>query len=99
MKNVTITMDEDVLGWARVEAAKRGESVSRFIAGIVREKRLAPAVSQSESLERFLAQPTRGEPLADPISTSRRDEIYDDALLHRFERAGLSARHEGFGED
>lgn len=31
MKNVTITLDETVAQWARVEAAKAGKSLSRWI--------------------------------------------------------------------
>jgi hypothetical protein len=31
MKNVTITLDETVAQWARVEAAKAGMSLSRWI--------------------------------------------------------------------
>jgi hypothetical protein len=31
MKNVTITLEDDVLEWARIEAAKRGLSVSRMV--------------------------------------------------------------------
>ena len=31
MKNVTVTMDDTVAGWVRVEAAKRDSSVSRLL--------------------------------------------------------------------
>ena len=31
MKNVTITVEDGVLEWARVEAAKRGSSLSRML--------------------------------------------------------------------
>ena len=41
MKNVTITMDEDTARWARVEAARRGTSVSRLVGELLRERRLA----------------------------------------------------------
>ncbi|HQQ69008.1 MAG TPA: hypothetical protein PLL92_01670 [Alicycliphilus sp.] len=30
MKNLTITVDDGVLEWARIEAARRGTSVSRM---------------------------------------------------------------------
>jgi len=39
MKNVTITVDEAVLEWARVEAARRGSSVSRMVGEMLAEKR------------------------------------------------------------
>jgi len=41
MKNVTITMDEDTARWARIEAARRGTSVSRLVGELLRERRLA----------------------------------------------------------
>lgn len=39
MKNVTITVDEPDLEWVRVEAAKRGTSVSRLVGGFITEMR------------------------------------------------------------
>ena len=39
MKNVTITVDDGVLEWARVEAARRGSSVSRMVGEMLAEKR------------------------------------------------------------
>lgn len=38
MKNVTITLEEDVLEWARVEAARRNSSVSRMLGEILAER-------------------------------------------------------------
>ena len=37
MKNLTITVDEDVLEWARIEAARRGTSVSRMVGDFMAE--------------------------------------------------------------
>jgi hypothetical protein len=37
MKNVTITVDDQVLEWARVEAARRGTSVSRMLGDFLAE--------------------------------------------------------------
>lgn len=37
MKNVTITVDDQVLEWARVEAARRGSSVSRMVGDFLGE--------------------------------------------------------------
>ena len=65
MKNVTISMNEDLLRAARVEAAKAGMSMSRFIADLV-DKRLRAARTESTeetrsrqmaALERFLSGP------------------------------------------
>jgi hypothetical protein len=38
MKNVTITVDETALEWARIEAAKRNTSVSRLVGEMLAEK-------------------------------------------------------------
>jgi hypothetical protein len=56
MKNVTITLDADLAAWARVEAAKRGKSLSRFLADILAEQR-STRTTQSEALQRFLSAP------------------------------------------
>lgn len=37
MKNVTITVDDHVLEWARIEAARRGSSVSRMVGDFLGE--------------------------------------------------------------
>jgi hypothetical protein len=72
MKNVTITLEDRVARWARVEAAKAGKSLSRWIGD-----RLASDtgdVSGSiDVLERFLSGP--GYPgLAAELP--KRDELY-----------------------
>jgi hypothetical protein len=38
MKNVTISMDEEVARWARVAAAERNTSVSRMVGELLRER-------------------------------------------------------------
>ena len=38
MKNVTITVEESALEWARIEAAKRNTSVSRLVGELLVEK-------------------------------------------------------------
>ena len=37
MKNVTITVEDSVLDWARIEAARRGSSVSRMLGDFMAE--------------------------------------------------------------
>ena len=39
LRNVTITLEEDVAEWARIEAAKRDTSVSKLVGEMLREKR------------------------------------------------------------
>ncbi|MDO5625890.1 MAG: CopG family transcriptional regulator [Pseudomonadota bacterium] len=38
MKNVTITVEDSVLEWARVAAAKQGTSLSRMLGEVLAEK-------------------------------------------------------------
>ena len=38
MKNVTITVEDAVLEWTRIEAARRGSSVSRMVGEMLAEK-------------------------------------------------------------
>ena len=38
MRNVTITLDDETADWARIEAARQDISVSRFVAGLLRER-------------------------------------------------------------
>jgi len=38
LRNITITLEEEVARWARIEAATRDTSVSRFLAGILKER-------------------------------------------------------------
>ena len=38
MKNVTVTMEDDVADWARMEAARRNTSVSRLIGELLADQ-------------------------------------------------------------
>jgi hypothetical protein len=38
MKNVTVTMDDKVADWARLEAARRNTSVSRLVGELLAQK-------------------------------------------------------------
>jgi hypothetical protein len=38
LRNITITLDEELARWARVEAARSDTSVSRFLADILKER-------------------------------------------------------------
>lgn len=64
MKNVTISMKEEVLAELRISAAKAGKSVSRFVADLIEasvQKPVPPAPAtrnaQMEALERILSGP------------------------------------------
>lgn len=55
LKNVTITLDENVVRWARVEAAKTDTSVSRLLGSIL-EERMAQQDEYSKAMKRALAR-------------------------------------------
>ena len=38
VRNVTISLDDETARWARIEAARRETSVSRLVAGLLREQ-------------------------------------------------------------
>ncbi len=75
MKNVTITMEDDVARWVSVEAAKREKSVSRFVGEAMRER-----MTDRERYERaradFFADAPR--PLRRPgQALPTREELHD----------------------
>jgi hypothetical protein len=85
MKNVTITLAEDVATWARIRAAERGMSLSRYIAEMISDLRMRKD-DQTGVLDRWLEHPgwhSGGGPLPS------REEIYDRSLLPGHQRADL----------
>lgn len=54
MKNVTITMDEDVAHWARVHAAEQNTSVSRLLGELLKQ-RMNSTLSYERAKEQFFA--------------------------------------------
>ena len=42
MRNVTISLDDETALWARVEAARRDKSLSRFVSEVLRELMAEP---------------------------------------------------------
>jgi plasmid stability protein len=79
MKNVTITMPEEVARWVRVEAARRGTSVSRMVGELLRES-MENALNYRRHHADFNAVP--GRSLRTPgEGLPSRDEIHDRAGL------------------
>lgn len=75
MKNVTITVDEAALEWARIEAAKRNTSVSRLVGEMLTEKmRLQDAYSLAmRNALKFVSWGSSDGPFL------TRDEMYERA--------------------
>lgn len=74
MKNMTITVDEEVLLWAKVWAARHDSSVSRLVGEILRE-RMREEEGYGEAMELVFAQPT--ERLKESGAYPKREALYD----------------------
>lgn len=75
MKNITITMEEKVAEWTRIEAAKRNTSVSRLVGEMLAEKMQredAYARALREWQDDLVTLSSNAQPLP------RRAEIYAD---------------------
>ena len=74
MRNVTITLDEDTARWARVEAARRDMSLSRFLREILEEHRRADSEYEA-AMRSYLSRLGTGPKWKGPYPS--REEIYD----------------------
>lgn len=75
VKNLTITVEESVLEWARIEAAKRGSSVSRMVGELLAEKmRLEDAYQRA--YRQWEAEVGKGGLSSGGVPYLSRDEIY-----------------------
>ena len=75
MKNVTITVEDDALEWARIQAAKRNSSVSRLVGELLAEK-----MRQEDAYEQAMREALNFDSWGKsegPFLT--RDEMYDRA--------------------
>jgi hypothetical protein len=77
LKNVTVTLKEDVARWVRIEAAQRDSSVSRLISEMLEEK-----MEQQDSYERAMRRALARKPFlsTDGIYLSR-EEVHDRTRL------------------
>jgi hypothetical protein len=91
MKNVTISMDEATLAWVRIEAAKAGMSVSRWIARILsgRQDLDIEKAAASARIEAFLDSGPHFALSENGKITIDRDELYDDGRFRRFDHPAL----------
>ena len=53
LRNVTVTLEEDVARWARMEAAQRDTSVSRLLGELLKERMSVRSGSAAEAAERL----------------------------------------------
>jgi hypothetical protein len=80
LRNVTVTLEEDVAQWARIEAARRDTSVSRLLGELLKERMeaIAAKTSVADAAERLASfgkrhrLSLRGLKIKDLINEGRR---------------------------
>jgi hypothetical protein len=80
MRNLTVSLDQEVARWARVAAAERDMSVSRFVGELLRE-RMADEQAYETALKSNLARKPRR--LNKPGSYPSRETLHDRPVLRR----------------
>lgn len=75
MKNVTITLEDDVAKWARILAARNDTSVSRFVGEMLKERMVREETYQSAQRRFTGRRPTKMRITSKPLPD--RDEIHD----------------------
>jgi len=78
MRNLTITVDEEVARWARIRAAERDQSVSRLVGEMLRE-RMAEDRSYELAMEEFMSR--RAVKLKKTGRYPSREELHERARL------------------
>ncbi|TAG33052.1 MAG: CopG family transcriptional regulator [Polaromonas sp.] len=79
MKNVTITMEDAVADWVRIEAAKRNSSVSRMLGEMVAEK-MRHNDAYERAMHEWQADTGVGAFTSDPQAHPTREETYAERL-------------------
>jgi hypothetical protein len=77
MKNVTISMDESVAEWARLEAARRNTSVSRLVGELLAEK-MRHDDAYERAMTEWLSRKRKYKSSGQPYPS--RDSLYDRGL-------------------
>lgn len=80
MKNITISMEDAVASWTRVAAAKREQSVSRFVGELLRE-RMEADEAYERAMQAFLTTPPTAGGAGRALPS--REERHDRAGLRR----------------
>jgi hypothetical protein len=74
LRNVTVALDAETERWVRIEAARRGTSVSRFIGDLLRREMRGHDASEA-AMSRYWGQSASVQ--RDPVTPlPKRDELY-----------------------
>lgn len=77
LRNITVTLEENVAHWARVEAARNETSVSRLLGAILKERML-----ESDGYQRAMRRALGRKPfLKTDGRYLSREEVHDRARL------------------
>ena len=79
MRNVTITLDEEVARWVRVKAAKRETSVSRLVGEMLQEQMRSEDAYEEARRQFFAVKPRTLRARDTPFPS--REEVHDRAGL------------------
>jgi plasmid stability protein len=82
MKNITLSVPDEVYRQARITAAERGTSVSEMVRDLLRQLTKASDPAREEKLNAFFASLDKGRN-TQAVGDLRREEIHDRPLLHR----------------
>jgi hypothetical protein len=77
LRNVTVTLEESVARWARIEAARQDTSVSRLLGAMLRER-----MQEADGYERAMRQALARKPfLKSDGKYLSREEVHDRSRL------------------
>ncbi len=79
MRNVTITLEDEVARWVRVWAAEHDTSVSQFVGDLVKKK-MSNELEYKRAQRRFMDRSAQ-QLKASGTSYPRRDELHERDLL------------------
>jgi hypothetical protein len=74
LKNVTITLEEEALRWARRKAADEGTSVSKLV-GQMLEREMRRTDAYWKAFEKW--KKIKPFPMSQPVGSVSRDEIHE----------------------
>ena len=79
LRNVTVTLEENVARWARIEAARQDTSVSQLLARILKER-----MRESDDYDRAMRQALARKPfLKTDGKYLSREEVHDRSRFRR----------------
>jgi hypothetical protein len=80
LRNLTITVDAKTAGWARVHAAQRNMSMSRFIAELL-EQHMRESREYEDAMRKYFSRGPFKELSGPAEQYPSRDELHDRARL------------------